>query len=106
MKLLKLSLLIISPILLAAMLGNAAHTITDHLNLLDQGQNYLPLFCAISFFAALFFFVITANIIYPDNIATIPEHKEENTIEFAPVIYSTTSENYHSNSLYHSINLG
>ena len=74
MKYAKILAVIVVPVLLAAMFGNAIYSIGNALQLFENGVNYTPIICALSFFSFWGFFVATANLIYPDNnVAAIQE---------------------------------
>ena len=86
MKLLKLLALIIVPILCAILFGHAISSIGLNFNFWDASINYIPFICALSFFAFLGFFVMTANVVYPTRYNTT-----QDVVTYTqPCIYSIT----------------
>lgn len=103
MKFLKVSLLIITPIVLASMLSNSIYNIADSMHLLEHGLNYLPLFGAIAFFAFWLFLVPTANLIFPNKVTTSKEKPEIPACQ--PCTFFVGSHYDYNTSIYASINI-
>lgn len=77
MKHLKIVILIIMPIVWAIAFGKLVFDLGHFYRLFEHGMNYLPLTGAISFFAWIGFFCLTAEFCYPSNTLTLPIKREK-----------------------------
>lgn len=106
MKLLKISLLILVPVLLAAMFGNTLYNIADHSHMLEPGLNYIPLFWAFSFFAFWAFFVPTANLLFPSDIVSTEQKGVSPVPYLQPCVMQVVRTVDYNNALFNSLNIG